>query len=314
MMPLFEMRAMSDQLFLYAHPDIPDLTAGAPRIATGWNSCLSALPGGQVRLQTCDGSDSQVWIYNRQKGTISHQPFYKCLHVPGSDPQSGTLVQSLLCRSGDNQQWTYDPETKLLRSALGTALSTGGQFGLEVVTSYGGRQWVTNPESWDTDGDGLTDHLEEVYGTNPLNPDTDGDGEGDASDNCPLKENPGNPQLDTDGDGVGDACDPCRDDIDSDGDGIGDACDDYDDAGDDDGDGVANGHDNCPDVFNDQTDSDGDFIGDACDTTPEPDRDGDGSPDSSDSCPDVANTHMDSDYDGIDDACDATPYPDSDSQ
>ena len=35
----------------------------------------------------------------------------------------------------------------------------------------------------DTDGDGLSDNLESLYGTNPYNVDTDGDGENDRDDN-----------------------------------------------------------------------------------------------------------------------------------
>jgi hypothetical protein len=35
----------------------------------------------------------------------------------------------------------------------------------------------------DTDGDGLSDNLESLYGTNPYNTDTDGDGVNDRDDN-----------------------------------------------------------------------------------------------------------------------------------
>ena len=106
----------------------------------------------------------------------------------------------------------------------------------------------------DTDGDGLPDWEESLYGTDPKKADTDGDGIGDAcdgdtdgdtvedsGDNCPLIPNPG--QQDTDDDGLGDVCDT-----------------------DVDGDDVPNPQDICPLVFDpDQQDSDGDGVGDACD-------------------------------------------------
>ena len=42
---------------------------------------------------------------------------------------------------------------------------------------------LINADVIDTDGDGLSDNLESLYGTNPYNPDTDGDGENDRDDN-----------------------------------------------------------------------------------------------------------------------------------
>ena len=37
------------------------------------------------------------------------------------------------------------------------------------------------PETWDTDGDGLSDSNEQLLGTDPLDPDTDNDGVDDGS-------------------------------------------------------------------------------------------------------------------------------------
>jgi hypothetical protein len=42
---------------------------------------------------------------------------------------------------------------------------------------------LINADVVDTDGDGLSDNLESLYGTNPYNIDTDGDGENDRDDN-----------------------------------------------------------------------------------------------------------------------------------
>lgn len=64
----------------------------------------------------------------------------------------------------------------------------------------------------DTDGDGLTDAEEVLYGTDPLNPDSDGDGFTDgeeiAAGTDPLDPNDF-PVFDTDGDGVWDIDDAC---------------------------------------------------------------------------------------------------------
>jgi predicted CXXCH cytochrome family protein len=85
--------------------------------------------------------------------------------------------------------------------------------------------------------------------------DADGDAVLDATDNCPVRYNPG--QADGDGDGRGDACDNCvgslnADQADTDEDGFGDVC------------------DNCPAMhFPDQVDSDGDGRGNACDACPD---------------------------------------------
>ena len=83
----------------------------------------------------------------------------------------------------------------------------------------------TNPELVDTDEDGLDDHDEVVRGTNPIDPDSDADGLSDGEE-VALGTNP--LVVDTDGDGLGDGLeaevygsDPLV--TDSDGDGIGDA-------------------------------------------------------------------------------------------
>ena len=69
--------------------------------------------------------------------------------------------------------------------------------------------WGTDPDNWDSDGDGLSDGMEvdqaESLGTDPNDPDNDPDTDGICSwiDNCPADLNPD--QADADFDFVGDA-------------------------------------------------------------------------------------------------------------
>ncbi len=126
----------------------------------------------------------------------------------------------------------------------------------------------------DSDGDGLTDILEDcTLGTNPHDADTDHDNIGD------FEETDGGSRVDTDGDGDIDALDH-----DSDDDGISDA----DEAGDEDLDTAA-------------VDTDGDGTADYRD----PDSDGDGDPDAEDCAPLDPEVHhgADEQCNGEDDNC-----------
>jgi len=64
-------------------------------------------------------------------------------------------------------------------------------------------RWVNTADTTDTDGDGLTDPIEEFYGTNPGLPDTDSDGLSDYIEIAVLSYNP--LSKDTDSDGTQDA-------------------------------------------------------------------------------------------------------------
>ncbi|KAI4445520.1 hypothetical protein C823_000036 [Eubacterium plexicaudatum ASF492] len=72
--------------------------------------------------------------------------------------------------------------------------------------------WVDTNDKTDTDGDGLTDALEEFYKTDKTKPDTDGDGLSDYEEVVLLGTDPTNP--DTNGNGIPDG------DEDTDGDGL----------------------------------------------------------------------------------------------
>lgn len=123
----------------------------------------------------------------------------------------------------------------------------GGMFRLETNSS------TTFP---DTDGDGLADISEPLYGTNPNDPDSDDDGVNDG-DEVDAGTNP--TKADTDGDGVGDGedefpLDPTRWVADSD------------------GDGVADDEDAFPNDPTEWADSDGDGVGDNGDPFPTSDQ------------------------------------------
>ena len=163
----------------------------------------------------------------------------------------------------------------------------------------------------DTDGDGITDNLDNcptIANTNQQNTDLlfvngdtngdacdsddDADADLDAADNCPLTPNPS--QQNADGDAFGDYCDVCPASA----------------SGDPDSDGVCNPLDNCPSVANPtQSNIDPDPLGDACDS----DRDGDGVADLTDNCLAVPNaSQQDTDGDGFGNACDAAPTEEGD--
>ena len=163
--------------------------------------------------------------------------------------------------------------------------------------------------------------------TQPHNPDDDdGDGQPDATDNCPLDDNPN--QDDTDQDTVGDVCDICAN-TPPDSIVITDPYSPLYGCVDNDGDGINNDLDQCPDTpdgnpVNNEgcTDTDGDSVPDTddqCPNTPDgdpvntdgcTDTDGDSVPDTEDSCPNVPNLDQeDSDGNGIGDACESVPVP-----
>jgi len=142
----------------------------------------------------------------------------------------------------------------------------------------------------DSDGDGITDLVEDAIGTDRDDPDSDGDGVGDLDEVVDIDD-----PTDTDGDGTIDAIDS-----DDDGDGIDSVDEDLDGDGDpttDDSDG-----DGTPDYLDDDDDDDGvpttdeDYDGDG--DPADNDADGDGDPDYLDT---------DSDNDGSGDAADCEP-------
>ncbi|MEH6823955.1 MAG: JDVT-CTERM domain-containing protein [Motiliproteus sp.] len=146
--------------------------------------------------------------------------------------------------------------------------------------------WGLNPSSAsdasaDLDSDGLSNTQEQSAGTEPNNPDTDGDGSNDSADALPLN---GGESIDTDLDGIGNNADS-----------------------DDDGDGVADVSDAFPLVAGESIDTDLDGIGNNTDT----DDDGDSVLDVNDAFPLNSEESIDTDGDGIGNNADSDDDGDS---
>ena len=79
-------------------------------------------------------------------------------------------------------------------------IDTDGDGLPDTTERYGLNGWHTDPNKWDTDGDGLSDGDEiNTYGTNPLNSDCDDDGLADGQELLVYGTDPR--KADTDGDG-----------------------------------------------------------------------------------------------------------------
>jgi Ricin-type beta-trefoil lectin domain len=138
-MPLFEMRAMINNLYLYQHPSL-DLTEKYQQIPVSQvpHFCLEAeeieefregdisygvQAGSPIWLWECNGGDAQKWVYDRRDGTIKNPLTGLCLDVQWGSGVPATPVWLWECNGGDAQKWTYDPETHVLENALGTRLT-----------------------------------------------------------------------------------------------------------------------------------------------------------------------------------------------
>ncbi|MFK7733111.1 MAG: SdrD B-like domain-containing protein [Pseudomonadales bacterium] len=196
-----------------------------------------------------------------------------------------------------------------------TALLSLAQSQAIIDTDAG----LFDPQTRDSDNDGVVD-INDAFPNDPAESvDTDGDGTGDNSDTFPSDPTE---QADTDNDGTGDNADafPMDPDeqSDADNDGTGDNADvfpaDPAEQSDSDNDGTGDNGDAFPNDPAEQSDSDNDGTGDNADAFPndpaeQTDSDGDGTGDNGDAFPNDPAEQLDSDNDGVGDNADPSPLP-----
>ncbi|HEY6170243.1 MAG TPA: DUF1800 family protein, partial [Verrucomicrobiae bacterium] len=94
----------------------------------------------------------------------------------------------------------WEEDNHLSDSDPGDAASDKDGDGLTALQEYNGGVNPTDPNKFDTDGDGLSDGVERALGTNPLKADTDADSVSDADE---VNGSPASNPLLVDGDGDG---------------------------------------------------------------------------------------------------------------
>jgi hypothetical protein len=146
-MPIFEVQSMIDVLYHFTHPAL-DLTEALGRIPASGDvgTCLDVFngdptPGTAVWLYWCTWSVAQQWSYDRKLQTLTNTAFGKCLEVkpfhivfpPWIDffldnrlPGAPAVTADCISPPPLRQQWSYDPEVGVLRSAVGTVLEIQG--------------------------------------------------------------------------------------------------------------------------------------------------------------------------------------------
>jgi hypothetical protein len=147
-MPLFDIQAVVDMLYMYAYPTMPELTQKYSRIPlfANPNLCLDVAGGVNangtpVQLYTCNATAAQHWTYDRGKQTITNTAFNKCLDVRGADPTAGAVVQIYDCNGTDAQRWTWDPQAGVLLNARGNVLDVAGG---NLVSGTPVKTWTKN--------------------------------------------------------------------------------------------------------------------------------------------------------------------------
>jgi hypothetical protein len=134
-LPLFQLRSMIDQLYMFLHPSY-DLTQLRQRISSepAQNLCVD-VPGANtangtpLQLYPCNGGANQQWTYDRTTGQIKNG-IGTCMDQrfavnPGSVPGTWAcdVPQGDPARiSNTAQMWSYDPESRTLMNGLGTTL------------------------------------------------------------------------------------------------------------------------------------------------------------------------------------------------
>jgi hypothetical protein len=154
-MPLYELKAMIDTLYLYTHRWL-DLTKEDQRLPSRATPslCLEAI-GAQAYLSVCDRDPTEHWVYDRRTGIIINPDIGKCLEISFGIHASGQSfpVGVADCFGDEWQRWTYDPETGVLLSAMGPVLTinsaqaqSGDVLGSPLAEKndvlFPGQQWL----------------------------------------------------------------------------------------------------------------------------------------------------------------------------
>ena len=179
-MPIFQVQSLIDSLYRYTHPETYDLAGLWEQITSepATNLCLDVVNGNSasgtpVQIYPCLFNDAQWWQYDRKTGMIFNPAFGKCLEVQPvvlTLPLIGTItidqrtagvpVQIDDCAVASpsptsplpaRQQWTYDPESKVLQNGDNTVLDLQGgsiQAGTPVLT---GDRSGASSQQWHAD-------------------------------------------------------------------------------------------------------------------------------------------------------------------
>jgi len=170
------------------------------RIASEATFTFQAIIGGHVKnaTVTIGVSSPEPMILDLRVWVAGHLLFeeldYECDR--GVFYKAYDVTQKLSSFTGEWKLWVSSSKESMLEDFKGNFRlllnplnpdcdSDGLLDGQELNASYDG--WVTNPNAWDSDGDGWGDKQEiETWGTNPLSKDTDGDKVNDPHDKDPL--------------------------------------------------------------------------------------------------------------------------------
>ncbi len=165
---------------------------------------------------------------NGKRGEIWGGWYDGFIRLPVSLYNLTSITIRLRATGGFGSQCTCTPIDLLFITDEAWAIDSDGDGLTDVLEE----EYGTDPLVYDTDGDGLSDGLEITFGTNPLLADSDGDGQLDGWEVAHLTDPlnaKGGVLLDTDGDGMPDLWeqfygldpfDPTDADLDPDGDGL----------------------------------------------------------------------------------------------
>ena len=141
--------------FIQRIGDLTEMAVHSISVDAAPNLCLdvqwgNSNKGTPVQIWDCNGTDAQLWVYDRHSGTIRNPAYNRCLDVRKRNAAPGTPVQIWDCNGTDAQRYTYEPATGVVQSVLGTVLDIQGgalQPGTPVWTAVRNdgpaQRWLT---------------------------------------------------------------------------------------------------------------------------------------------------------------------------